>query len=109
MKAVVFTESGSPEVLKVQEVHKPVPQDNEVLVKIMASSVTAVDRRFRYTHHNHASSNRLQKQLGYYLAGEVEGSVIASNSSKRETKYSAGMSGVRGHMQSINVYGKKES
>ncbi len=72
MKAVVYTNLGSPEVLRIEEVPKPVPRDNEVLVKIMASSVTAVDRGFRHSLKNNAAHELRQHRLGYYLAGEVE-------------------------------------
>ncbi|MBE7383041.1 MAG: NAD(P)-dependent alcohol dehydrogenase [Leptolyngbya sp. SIO1E4] len=43
MKAIVQTEYGSPEVLRLAEVDKPVPQDNEVRVKVQAASVNASD------------------------------------------------------------------
>jgi NADPH:quinone reductase-like Zn-dependent oxidoreductase len=43
MKAVVYTEYGSPDVLHVTEVAKPVPQDHEVLIKVYAASVNAAD------------------------------------------------------------------
>lgn len=45
MKAVVFTEYGSTDVLRFTVVDKPVPADNEVLVRVCASSVNAADWR----------------------------------------------------------------
>ena len=46
MKAMVFTQYGPPEVLQLQEVDKPVPQDDEVLVKVHAASVNYGDLAF---------------------------------------------------------------
>jgi NADPH:quinone reductase-like Zn-dependent oxidoreductase len=46
MKAVVYHEYGSPDVLKIAQVEKPVPKDDEVLVKIHAASLNAYDWRF---------------------------------------------------------------
>jgi len=43
MKAVVFTEYGLPDVLELKEVEKPVPKDNEVLIKIYAASINSWD------------------------------------------------------------------
>jgi NADPH:quinone reductase-like Zn-dependent oxidoreductase len=43
MKAMVYHTYGSPDVLKLEEVQKPVPQDDEVLVKVLAASVNAAE------------------------------------------------------------------
>ena len=47
MKVMICTKYGSADVLKLTEVNKPVPKDNEVLVRVHATSVTAADYRIR--------------------------------------------------------------
>lgn len=47
MKAVVYTKYGPPEVAKLMEVAKPFPKDNEVLIKVYASTVNRTDSGFR--------------------------------------------------------------
>jgi len=47
MKAVVHIKYGPPEVLQIEEVDKPVPKDNEVLIKVYATTVNRTDCGFR--------------------------------------------------------------
>lgn len=47
MKAAITTKYGPPDVMQIREVEKPVPKDNEVLIKVYASSVSSGDCRMR--------------------------------------------------------------
>ncbi len=82
MKAIICTKYGSPEVLQIREVEKPTPKDDELLIKIYATAVTASDIFIR--------SSKLPMQflipmrlmlglfkprksiIGLVLAGEIE-------------------------------------
>jgi len=46
MKAIVYHEFGSPDVLRLEEVDKPVPNDNQLLIKVRAVSVNPLDWHF---------------------------------------------------------------
>src|SRR5450759_2278200 len=77
MKAVVHTRYGPPDVLQVKEVEKPVPKDNEVLIRVHATTVNRTDCGFLRAEpfFVRVVSGLLRPKatiLGSELAGEVE-------------------------------------
>ena len=84
MKAIVYTEYGPPDVLQLREVPKPTPKDNEILVKVYASTVTSgvlwartgkhPDSRFFTFMVRMVFGLRKPKKpiMGYEVSGEVE-------------------------------------
>ncbi len=77
MKAALYTQYGSPDVLQIKELEKPLPQDNQVLVKVHATTVSAVDSIFRSGRDFSARlfwgiTKPRHHILGSTFAGEVE-------------------------------------
>jgi NADPH:quinone reductase-like Zn-dependent oxidoreductase len=83
MKAIIYTKYGSPDVLQVKDIEKPIPKDDEILIKIHAVEVTKADcemRSFNFQVKWFWLPLRValgfikpKKQvLGGYFAGEVE-------------------------------------
>ena len=82
MKAIVYTEYGSPDVLQVKDVEKPAPTDNEVLLKVHAASANPADWHLMRAEPFLARlANGLLKpkntKLGADVAGQVE--AVGSN------------------------------
>ena len=76
MKAIVYSNYGSPDVLQCKEVEKPTAGDDEVLIRVRAASVNPVDRLFRGTPYLVRLLTGLRKpkdtRLGRDVAGQVE-------------------------------------
>jgi NADPH:quinone reductase-like Zn-dependent oxidoreductase len=77
MKAIVYHTYGPPEVLKLEEIEKPTPADNEVLIKVRAASVNPLDWHFirgmPYAVRIAAGLHRPKNpRLGADVAGQVE-------------------------------------
>ena len=107
MKAMIYEKYGPPEVFHLAEVKKPVPKDNELLIKIFATTVASEDPRWRSFNFPAWVWLTMRLQLGiikprnpiigFELAGEVE-------STGKEVKLFKEGDQVFGHALSSGTY-----
>jgi NADPH:quinone reductase-like Zn-dependent oxidoreductase len=76
MKAIVYTQYGPPDVLQLNEIEKPTPKENQVLVEVHAASVNTLDLSMRGPFLARIITGGLRKpknqRIGVDLAGRVE-------------------------------------
>ncbi len=78
MKAIIYRKCGCPDVLELADIEKPVPKDDEVLIKVHATTVSPVDWHFRsgtpFLARKMAGGFLKPKIviLGFDIAGEIE-------------------------------------
>ncbi len=78
MKAIVYTQYGSPDVLQLKEVEKPIPKDDEILVKVHAVSVNRSDWEGLIGKPLYARLDGLLKPRHHILGSDVAGRVEAA-------------------------------
>ena len=65
MKAAVYSRYGPPDVLQIRDVEKPVPNDDEVLMRVRAASVNPYDRHFMRGTPLHSHNGRAAQTNGH--------------------------------------------
>lgn len=78
MRAVIYTTYGPPEVLRLEDVERPTPADDEVLIRVRATTVTRTDCAFRqprpfFVRFFSGLARPRRRILGSEVAGEVAG------------------------------------
>jgi NADPH:quinone reductase-like Zn-dependent oxidoreductase len=71
MKAIVINRYGDSKVLQYTELERPIPQANEVLIKIMAAGINPIDWKIRRGMLKIATGNNFPLQLGFDYAGII--------------------------------------
>jgi len=72
MKAAIINRFGPPEVLEITEIEKPVPQKNEVLIKIEFAGINPVDTKVRAGTSGMSKNLQLPAILGWDVSGTIE-------------------------------------
>ena len=88
MKAIISTKYGGPEILELQEIDKPIPKENEVLVKIKSSSITTAETMMR---------------TGYPLIGRLFMGYFKPKNQISGTGFSGTIEAIGQHVQQFNL------
>lgn len=88
MKAIIYTEYGGSENLQLKEVEKPVPKENEVLVKLHATSINGSDYEFLRGKPAYARIIGLFKPRKQILGSDIAG--VVEEAGKKVTQFKAG-------------------
>ncbi len=72
MKAIRIHKFGGPEVLKMEDVEKPIPANDEVLIQVYATSINPVDSKIRSGKKYERYKNPMPMTLGFDVSGVIE-------------------------------------
>lgn len=93
MKAIIYRQYGKPGVLKVRQLKKPVPKDNEVLVQVRATSVTTGDQKMR----------SLDLPRGFGLIGRIVFGILAPRRQILGTEFAGRIVATGQHVTRFNI------
>jgi len=88
LKAIIYTKYGGPEVLQVKEIEKPIPKDDEVLVKVYAASINDWDDGLLHGDFINRLINGLLKPKRKILGSDIAGRIEAAG--KNVTQFKTG-------------------
>ncbi len=71
MKAAIINQYGSPEVLQIAEIAKPTPKNNQILLKVQATSINPIDWKIRKGMLKFLINQKFPLVLGFDVCGEV--------------------------------------
>lgn len=96
MKAIVYTQYGSPDVLQLKEVVKPEPKDDQVLIKVRAASANALDyRRFeKLSAMGRLMEEKMLKSVGKTFGADIAGVVEAAGANVKQFRLGDAVFGI---------------
>ncbi len=98
MKAIVIDKFGGPDVLKIADLEKPVPDEKHILIKVKAIGINPVDTKVRAGGHKISNNIKFPAILGWDISGMIEscGSKVKEFKSGDEVFGNLGFPGLSG-------------